>query len=105
MKQRDIEDGRFSHHSEGLGTVTEEMVLKRARELAEINGREADNVLESDLEQARRELTGGERLPPQQTKAEELAEERRWEAIPESKGEQAPTVAPPDEQTYSEKLV
>src|SRR2546426_7770623 len=105
MKERHIEQGRFSQHAQGLGTVTEEMVRQRAGELAVINGRPADKVLDSDLEQARRELTGEERLAPQQTKAEQLAEDRRWEPVPESAGSKAPTVPTPDEQTFAEKLV
>jgi hypothetical protein len=105
MKQNQIEEGRLSRQSQGLGTVTEEMVMGRARELAEINGRPADNVLDSDIDQARRELTGQEGLAPEPTKAEELSEEQRWEAVPGSVGKKAPTVPAPDEQTYAEKLV
>ena len=77
----------------------------RARELAIINGRADGQILESDIEQARRELTGEEGLMPSRTPAEKLPEERRWEAVPESEGHAAPKVAAPDEQTFSEKLV
>src|SRR5256885_16089352 len=65
MKDK-IEQGRFSERGHGLGTVTKEMVRQRARELAVINGRDEKNILDSDWEQARRELTVKERLraPP-----------------------------------------
>ena len=105
MKQNPIEQGRLSEHGQGLGTVTEKMVRARARELAVINGRGQNQVLASDLEQARRELTGEEGLTPQPTAAEELPEESSWEEVPESTGQQAATMAPADEQTVAEKLV
>src|SRR3954464_9860622 len=105
MKQNPIEEGRFSDYGHGLGTVTEEMVRQRARELAVINGRSENHVLESDLDQARRELTGEERLNPQSTAAEDLPEESRWEEVATSSGQQTPTIGAPDEQTFAEKLV
>ena len=105
MKEHRDEEGRFSLNARGLGTVTKEMVRLRARELAQINGRSADQLTDSDLEEARRELTGEERLVPEETPAEQLPEEGRWVAVPESAGQQAPTASAPDEQTFSERLV
>jgi Mg-chelatase subunit ChlI len=105
MKENRIDEGRFSEHAHGLGTVTEAMVRQRARELAVINGRSEHNVLDSDLAQAHRELTGEERLEPLPTPAEELPEDSRWIPVPESTGHQAPTVPASDEQTFAEKLV
>jgi hypothetical protein len=98
MKQKPIEEGRFSQHAHGLGTVSEAMVRQRAAELAVINGRSARQVLDSDLAQARRELTGQERLNPEPSPAERLPEESRWEAVPESAGQPAPTVSASAEQ-------
>jgi len=105
MKENRIEEGRFTEHAHGLGTVTEAMVRQRAAELAIINGRSRHNVLDSDFAQVRRELTGEERLIPELTAAEQLPEESRWEAVPESVGHKAPTVPAPDEQTFAERLV
>ena len=105
MKKNGMEEGRLTEHSRGIGTVTEEMVRQRARELAVINGRTQDNVLDSDFEQARRELTGEEGLNPQPTRAEQLPEEERWDPVPGSAGKSAPKVPAPDEQSYAEKLV
>lgn len=105
MKQNQTEEGRLSQQSKGLGTVTQEMVMRRASELAEINGRPANKVLDSDIEQARRELTGQERLVPEPTQAEQIPEEQRWDPVPESPARKAPTVPAPDEQTFAEKLV
>jgi hypothetical protein len=105
MKHDRIEEGRLSADGQGLGTVTEEMVLQRAREIAFINGRSKKNVLDSDLAQARRELTGEEHLVPEPTKAETLPEEERWDPVPGSTGRKVPTVRAPDEQTTTEELV
>jgi Mg-chelatase subunit ChlI len=105
MKENRIEQGRFTENAHGLGTVTEAMVRRRAEEIAIINGRSKHQVNSTDLDQARRELTGEERLTPEPTAAEQLPEEKRWEAVPESTGEKAPTVPAPDEQSFAEKLV
>jgi hypothetical protein len=105
MKQNSIEEGRFTAHAHGLGTVTEKMVEERAREIAKINGRRDNQVLDSDLEEARRELTGEEILEPTPTAAENLTEDERWEEVAESKPRRAETVPAPDEQTFAEQLV
>jgi hypothetical protein len=43
--------------STGIDTVTSEMVLERGTELAHLNGRSAQDVMHSDLHQAKLELT------------------------------------------------
>ena len=105
MKQNQIEEGRFSDRGEGVGTVTKEMVMKRAREIAVINGRSQNNVLDSDIEEALRELQGEDELNPPLTAAESIPEDERWAKVKCSEGTQAPTVPAPDEQTFAEKLV
>lgn len=106
MKQNRIDEGRFTSHGVGLGTVSQEMVLKRAREIAVINGREPEQVLSGDLEEAQRELTSDEEINPPPSAAEEIVEEDRWEGgVAGSEGAQATTVPAPDEQTFAEKLV
>jgi hypothetical protein len=105
MNENSLDQGRFTENGHGLGTVTQAMVRQRARELALINGRSPHHPLDSDLEEAWRELTGQERLVPTPPQEESLTEESRWEGVPESVGHQAPTVPAPDEQTFAEKLV
>jgi len=105
MNENPIEKGRLTQRGRGLGTVTETMVRQRAGELAVINGRSEKNIIDSDVEQARRELTGEENLVPQPSKAEEVPEDGRWDPVPGSTGQTAPTIAVPDEQTVEEKLV
>ena len=69
MRQNRIEKGRLSDRGQGLGTVTREMVMKRAREIAVINGRSQNNVLDSDLDLAQRELEGEDEINPPETAA------------------------------------
>lgn len=105
MKKRHNQTGRLTSQAEGLGTVTEAMVRKRAREIALINGRPKGQVLDSDFAQARRELTTEEPLAPQQTAADQLTEDKRWDPIPESRERRAPTIPPTDEQTVAQGFV
>jgi hypothetical protein len=104
MKQNRIEEGRLSDRGEGLGTVTKEMVMKRARQIAVINGRTENNVLNSDVDQAKRELQGEDEMNPPLTAAESIPEDKRWDPVAGSEGSRAPTVPAPDEQTVAEKL-
>src|ERR1044072_5066992 len=104
MKQNRIEEGRLSDHGKGLGTVTKDMVMNRAREIAVINGRSQNNVIDSDVDEAQRELAGEDEMKPNPTAAENLPEDERWDPIGGSKGRKAPTVPAADEQTDAEKL-
>ncbi len=105
MKRDKIQEGRFSEHGHGLGTVTHEMVRRRARELAIINGREPEQILGSDLAQARRELTGESGLNPPDSPAESIPEEERWDPQGDNTGEKLEALPAADEQTFAEKLV
>ena len=105
MRKEQKEQGKFTEHGHGIGTVTEGMVHQRAREIAVINGRSEHDVIEADVEQARRELTGEEGLVPKPTPAETLPEEERWDPVPGTAGREAPTSVAPDEQTFAEELV
>jgi len=99
-----MEEGEIIDHARGIGTVTREMVLARARELAMINGRSPHHVLESDWQEARRELVGEEGLVPADTLADSLPESERWEPTPVSTGHKVGDVSEHDEQTDAERL-
>jgi hypothetical protein len=105
MKQNRIEEGRFSDRGRGLGTVTKDMVMQRAREIAVINGRSQNNVLDSDFDEALRELQGEDEMKPPLTAAESIPEDQRWEPLAGSEGKKTPIVPAADEQTFAEKLV
>jgi hypothetical protein len=86
--------------TEGLGTVTPEMIDERAREIARGDGREQPNDL--DRTRAREDLTGA-------TVSEQLSTmgepDRDWYTPRGSSGEKAPTVRPEDEENIPEKLI
>jgi hypothetical protein len=104
MKRNQIKEGKIIDHSRGIGTVTRQMVLARARELALINGRSPHQILDSDWTEARRELLGEEGLVPTETPAEILPESERWDPTPVSTGHKVGDVSGADEQTDAERL-
>jgi hypothetical protein len=53
MTRNPLKDGNISENSAGIGTVTRQMVLGRAEELAIINGDWLHKVSSSDFEQPR----------------------------------------------------
>ena len=79
MKTNLLKDGNISENSAGIGTVTRKMVRERAIELAAINGRSAQDVSKSDLEQAKRELTGDADTDPKEAALESAPESERWD--------------------------
>jgi hypothetical protein len=97
-------EGRLSDHGEGLGTVTREMVMVRARQIAVLNGRSEKNVLDSDFSEARRELLGEDEINREPTAEEKLPEDKRWDPVPGSEGHKVPAMPPDDEQSVAEKL-
>lgn len=109
MKKNQLNEGLIAENFTGIGTVTREMVLARARELAIINGHSPEHVLESEFEQAMRELTGGSDIDPKDEALESLPESERWNPMPGSKGRQAPEFSDADEddegRSQSERLV
>jgi hypothetical protein len=109
MKKNQLNEGLMAENFTGIGTVTREMVLARARELAIINGHSPKHVLKSEFEQALRELTGGSDIDPKQEALESMPESERWNPMPGSKGRQAPEFSDADEddegRSQSERLV
>jgi hypothetical protein len=105
MRKDDIDKGRISEHSRGLGTVTREMVLKRASEIAIINGRSAGQIMDSDFKQAQRELTGGQEVLEEQEAPRRRSQDEARETVRGTHGRHEPAVAAHDEQAVTEKLV
>lgn len=97
MKTNPLKDGSLTDKSAGIGTVTREMVRERATELAVINGRSAQDATKSDLEQARRELTGDSDAAPNEAVLESVSESERWDPLPGSTGGKAPVAPSEDE--------
>ena len=87
----------MTENSAGIGTVTGKMVRERAVELALINGRLAQEVSKSDLEQARRQLTGDSDTDPKEAVLESAPESERWDPVPGSTGHKVPIASSDDE--------
>jgi Protein of unknown function (DUF2934) len=109
MKTNPLKAGTLTENSAGLGTVTREMVKKRAVELAVQDGRPAQDVSNSDWQQAKRELTGGSDADPKELILESAPESERWNPVPGSTGHKVPVAAGEDEdeegRSDNEKLV
>jgi len=93
--------GKILRGTEGLGTVTPQMIEERAREIARSDGRLQVNDL--DRSRAREDLTGptsdSEKLPTNEERG------RDWQMPLVSTGDKAPTVRPEDDENIVEKLV
>ena len=109
MKIDPPEDAALIINSTGVGTVTDKMVRERAVELAVIDGRTAQEVSTSDWEQAKRELTGGTDLDPNEALLESAPESERWDPLPGSTGRVVPVTSIDGEddegRSVSERLV
>jgi sRNA-binding protein len=100
MKQKSTTN-RIEIEGAGIGEISEEMISRRARQLAEADGREEANA--SDLEEARGDLAAG----GEEDDAEQIAEEDRPGSgvPPMSTGTQAPRLEPEDEGTLAAEEV
>ena len=97
MKTNPQKEGALTENSAGIGTVTGKMVRERAVELALINGHLAQEVSKSDLEQAKRELTGDSDTDPREAVLESAPESERWDPVPGSTGHRVPIASSDDE--------
>jgi hypothetical protein len=103
MKKRNqISDGKVAEHSYGLGTVTPEMVTRRAHELALINRRPNNKPTPEDWSEAKRELTDGQAT---HDPVEDVPVAKRWDPVPGSTPHKVNPVSADDEQTFAETLV
>jgi hypothetical protein len=89
VKTNPLKKGVITDKSAGVGIVSGAMVEQRAIELAIINGRSRHNVLGSDWERARRELTGGDEVDFKEVKLDSIPESEEWDQLPGSKGHNA----------------
>lgn len=97
-------DGKIIVHDKGEGVPSLEQLEERARELAVIAGRAADDFNERDLDQARRELLhSGPAAPADEDRA--VAEVTAWDEVPGSSGRQVKNRGPRDEANVGQVLV
>jgi general stress protein YciG len=84
--------------TEGVGTVTPQMIEERAHEIAQGEGRAEANDL--DRTRAREDLTEGSEEAPTSEEPD-----RDWYTPRGSSGEKTPTVRPKDQENIPEKLI
>ena len=100
----DTQTGKFVAGAKPLGTVTEGMVIRRAKEVAVGNGRNGNDYTHADYDQARRELVGF-------SDSEETLENSGapdtggWLGPAGDSGKKTPVRGAADEQQLGEKLV
>ena len=105
MKATETIKGRISTRLNGLGTVTPQMVEQRAREIALINGRAAEQFNEADLEEAHAELTGAVALEEQREEEPAPAAGTLRDIVPGTSGHKNAPKLPSDDQRIAEQLV
>ena len=97
METNPVNKGSISNNFSGIGAVTNEMIDKRACELAILSGRAAKDVTDADFEQAARELNGETDLDKDEIALESLPESDRWNPVPGSPGKQSEELPSEDE--------
>jgi hypothetical protein len=97
MNRNPLKQGALTENGAGIGAVTKEMVGKRAAELALINGRLAEDVSQSDWDQAKRELAGEPDMDPKDAQLESAPESERWDPVHGSTGHKVQDVPSEDE--------
>jgi len=101
MNEAQPPSGKILRGTEGLGTVTSQMIEERAREIACSDGRSQPNDL--DRTRAREDLigftSGSEKVPTREEPG------RDWQMPLVSTGEKAPTVRPEDDENIPQKLI
>jgi hypothetical protein len=105
MKATRQSHGKISDHFSGMGTVTRDTVLARAREIALINGRGPNHYTQEDFMEAKRELTG--ELPGNDGEADEdlVAGLVTWDEPPDAAGHPVVREELEDERSSAVQLV
>ena len=101
MNEAQPPSGKILRGTEGLGTVTSQMIEERSREIACSDGRSQPNDL--DRTRAREDLigftSGSEKVPTREEPGHD------WQMPLVSTGEKAPTVRPEDDENIPQKLI
>ena len=97
----EAQEGKILRGTQGVGTVTPQMIEERASQIARSDGRAQANDL--DRTRAREELIG--RTSGSEKPATREEPGRDWEMPLVSSGEKVPPVRPEDEENIPEKLI
>lgn len=104
MKEKRRESrGKIVSHTEGLGTVTQQMIEDRAAEVALIRG--GTRPTKEDRLQARRELLDMRGIREEKDELDEELDSLDPSETPARHGYQAPNVEPDDEEQVQRDLV
>jgi hypothetical protein len=97
------QEGRIEAHSSEVGLITTEMLEKRAREIAVIDGRTEEDVTEDDRRRARKELLDeGFTLSSQDIESDLAAPSASGDMAADT-GHRVPEDKPLDEQSLAEE--
>ena len=106
MKENRPISGKISIHGNGMGVPSPEDIERRAREIAMIDERKADEFTDADWSQARQELMGVENNDPPEEDANTIKLQKDWEITPDDRGRRVPRPGiEEDEETVGEHLV
>jgi hypothetical protein len=104
MKTTRQSHGKISDHFNGMGTVTRDAVVERAREIALINGRGPNHYNQEDFSEAKRELTGALPDPNNEVEEDTVAGLVTWDEPPDATGHPVKKEEPEDEQACDAQL-
>jgi hypothetical protein len=91
MNQRDeTNGGKIEFHGNGMGVPSPDDIERRAREIAMIDERDADDFTDADWAQARRELLGEDDTRPPEEDSKNIKLEEEWEVTPDDRGHRVP---------------
>ena len=106
MKENKPSAGKISLHGNGMGVPSPEDIERRAREIAMIDERDADEFTDADWSQAREELMGAENHEPPEETPENSEVTAEWQVTPSDRGHRIPRPGvEEDEETVGEHLV
>ena len=106
MKEQKPTSGKISLHGNGMGVASPEDIERRAREIAMIDERNAEEFTDADWSQAREELMGVENNDPPEENAGTIKLEYEWEVTPDNRGHRVPRPGvEEDEESVGEHLV
>jgi hypothetical protein len=106
MKEKKPSSGKIELHGSGMGVASPEDIERRAREIAMIDERDADDFTDADWSQAREELMGTENNDPPEETPDNSKVTEEWEVTPDDRGRRVPRSGIEDEEeTVGEQLV
>ena len=106
MKEKKEISGKISLHGNGMGVPAPEDIERRAREIAMIDERDANEFTDADWKQAREELLGELETQPPEEDDKNIRLEDEWEVTPDDRGHRVPRPGvDEDEETVGEHLV